>query len=89
MKQIYKINKGELRRQVDLVGSTPLPEDSPYYSEGASMLFLSPTPKPSQGNGSPPTQTRIQLGKDDPADIQHKASSSGVPNKKQGNPSNQ
>jgi hypothetical protein len=41
MKKIYKISREEARRQAALAGITPLPEDSPYYSEGVSIQFVS------------------------------------------------
>lgn len=40
MRKIYKISREEARRQAALAGSTPLPEDSPYYSEGVSFQFV-------------------------------------------------
>jgi hypothetical protein len=41
MKKIYKISREEATRQAALAGITPLPEDSPYFNEGASIQFLS------------------------------------------------
>jgi len=40
MRKIYKISREEARRQAALVGSTPLPADSPYYNEGVSFQFV-------------------------------------------------
>jgi hypothetical protein len=40
MRKIYKISREEARRQAALAGSTPLPEDSPYYNEGVSFQFV-------------------------------------------------
>ncbi|MFM8765900.1 MAG: hypothetical protein ACKOEZ_13865 [Spartobacteria bacterium] len=40
MRKIYKISREEARRQAALAGITPLPEDSPYYSEGVSIQFV-------------------------------------------------
>jgi hypothetical protein len=41
MKQIYKISREEWDKECAKLGITPLPEDSPYYSEGVSIQFVS------------------------------------------------
>jgi hypothetical protein len=40
MRKIYKISREEANRQAALAGITPLPADSPYYSEGVSIQFV-------------------------------------------------
>jgi hypothetical protein len=40
MRKIHKISREEANRQAALAGITPLPEDSPYYSEGVSIQFV-------------------------------------------------
>jgi hypothetical protein len=39
MRKIYKISREKWREECAKVGSTPLPEDSPYYNEGVSIQF--------------------------------------------------
>jgi hypothetical protein len=40
MRKIYKISREKWREECSKLGITPLPEDSPYYSEGVSFQFV-------------------------------------------------
>ena len=46
MRKIYKISREEANRQAALAGITPLPADSPYYSEVVSIRFVPRIPNP-------------------------------------------
>ncbi len=52
MKKIYKISREELLKNLERVGGTLLPEDSPYYSEGVSIQFVSRNRIESPGKSS-------------------------------------
>jgi hypothetical protein len=52
MRKIYKISREEWRERCAKVGIQPLPEDSPYYSEGVSIQFLSRSRVESPGKSS-------------------------------------
>jgi hypothetical protein len=40
MRKIHKISREEWDKECAKLGITPLPADSPYYSEGVSFQFL-------------------------------------------------
>jgi hypothetical protein len=40
MRKIHKISRQELLERAAKFGGTPLPADSPYYSEGVSFQFV-------------------------------------------------